>query len=120
MRVVTVEEVEKHIDATNPHIGPRNAWDLAIPKDWRLCQWSYDEVNIEDLPLLMVASKEDVKAFATRKIREGKPFPAIIIIGKPPDAVVVDGSHRLAAARLLGNTTIDAYIGVYPPHGHRP
>lgn len=111
MMRVTAQEVEKHINATNPHHGARDAWQ-GMPVGWDRLYWFFGKFPIDELPEVSPASKKDVKRYAAHAKKWKKDFPAIVVIGKPPDSVVADGAHRLAAARLLGNTFIDAYWGI--------
>jgi len=49
-QAVTPEEVAKHIDDTNPHVGgSRDAWG-AMPIGWERLIWSLRTVPLADLP----------------------------------------------------------------------
>jgi hypothetical protein len=102
--------VKTHVEATNPHWGfARNA-RFHVPFD--SCHW-YGIVTLRaDHPFLPAtlhpASPSDVARYA----RLPTPIPALVLGWEGGKLVLHDGAHRLAAARLKGEPTITAYIGV--------
>lgn len=103
-------EVEEHIDATNTPGGPRDAW-AGIGSEFNSLKWGYGAIPIAELPDVFPASKKDVKRYARHAGDRNGKFPAIVISVANGRVTVLDGAHRLAAARLLGRKTIDAYVG---------
>jgi hypothetical protein len=64
-------------------------------------------MRVADLPQVWPASQRDVKRYA--KMRT--PIHAIVVCQRGRRTVVEDGEHRLAAARLRGDSEIDVYVG---------
>lgn len=103
------EEVEQHVNATNPHRGARDFWSGAPPGLAKL-SWSLEPVSIENLPEVFPISKQDVRRYATFTKKHGTDFPPIVV-RVTIDVEVIDGSHRIAAAESLGHEQIMAYVG---------
>lgn len=105
---VPVNEVIKHIDSTNPHRGTsRDAW-AGIGSSFNLARWYKGKLHISELPNVFPASRRGVKRYA----KFGKNFPAIVVIVNNGTIEVIDGVHRVAAARIIGLDIIDAYVGL--------
>jgi hypothetical protein len=98
-----------HIERTNPHAGTaRDAW-LAVSADMRHADWILGDLILATVPVLHPASKRDVKRYATFR----GAFPAVVVtVNKDGSVSVADGAHRVSAARLRGNDTMPAYIGM--------
>jgi hypothetical protein len=109
-------EVVAHVDKTNPHHGARDAWG-GIGRDSPQLLWSVGVVSISRLPEVHPASSRDVKRYAKHAQKTKGEFPAIVISCRSNKIIILDGAHRLAAARMLGHGTIRAYVGVVPDAG---
>jgi hypothetical protein len=44
--------------------------------------------------------------------RRGQPLPPITVIERPDGYYVIDGRHRVSVARALGQTDIEAWVGL--------
>jgi hypothetical protein len=75
----------------------------------------WDRRFVEDL--IHPASARDVARYA-KQIAQGAEVLPIVLMDKGSRFALVDGAHRLAAARVAGMTHIMAYIGK-PPRGAR-
>lgn len=106
---VSWEEVESHINATNPHRGERDAW-RALPGGLAKLSWSLEPVLIKNLPEVFPISKRDVNRYASYQKKRQSDFPPIVVLVTRA-VEVVDGSHRVAAAEKLGHQEIMAYVG---------
>ena len=112
MKRVPAKEVEAHIDATNPFRGQaRDAW-YAMPIGWEKLSWSFGVVDLDDIPEVTPASKRDVKRYASHAKKRKEGFPAVVLIEHSSGLEVVDGAHRIAAARQLEHEGVAAYVGV--------
>lgn len=103
---VSADEVFAHIEATNPHRGGRNAWTV-MPENWREYRWMRGQVPVDMLPPVQPASKDDVRKYARKK----GVLPAVVLIVALDEEILVDGKHRVAAARRRKQSDISAYIG---------
>jgi hypothetical protein len=56
------------------------------------------------------ASERDVSRYA-RRAEAGEDFPPIVLMDTGRGFVIVDGAHRLAAARAAGRRWISAFVG---------
>jgi hypothetical protein len=103
-----------HIRATDPHTVYAR---MAEPHtDWSRWSWPMLPVRISvfdpKLPAdVEPASQRDVKRYARMK----SPIPAIVLLDYGDRYGVADGRHRLAAARIRGDTHVLCYIGVPLP-----
>ena len=98
----------------NPHRGARDVRhaigsDFSEVRDWSRQRFPLDE--LDESP----ASRRDVKRYAALVEKRGTEFPPVVLIVHTsrvrPYVEIVDGAHRIAAARLLGRRDIDAYVG---------
>jgi hypothetical protein len=90
----------------------RSVWRL-MPLGWRDLRWTLEEVPVSSLPDVVPESDIDVRRYAA-SAENGSPFPALIVHATSWGSDVLDGHHRLAAARLLGQKNILAYVGRQP------
>lgn len=104
----SASEVAAHIDNTNMYAGTdRDAWG-GIGSDFNDLAWRYyASFPIAYLPIVHPASRRDVARYAAMRTN----FPAIVVQSSGGRVVVLDGAHRLAAARRRGDNTIAAYVG---------
>lgn len=110
MTPVTLADLMEHIRRYDCHPGSsRSAWN-AMPLGWRGLSWTLEEVPTTTLPIVFPVSNGDVIRYAA-SARDGSPLPAIIVQSTPWGSDVVDGIHRLSAARLLGQQSICALVG---------
>ena len=107
------EFIYNHIKNTNPHSGPRDAFQgISSLKRYN---WNIEPIYIypNDLkinkPMLYPASKRDVNRYM-KAYTKGSEFPPIVLFDNGKEYVILDGAHRLQAAINL-NVPIKAYIG---------
>lgn len=105
----TRADVMAHIDRYNPHTESRDAWQ-GIGLGFSELAWVRTSVPLADIGELYPASKRDVKAYA-RAIARGSPPPAVVLERTNGAYAVLDGAHRISAARLAGMREIDAFVG---------
>lgn len=122
---LTANDVLAHMLRTNPHRGARHVRGAIGSTFWDARDWTRRLVPLDELHE-EPASKRDVKRYAAFAKRLGTDFPPVVLIRHPPRDwdigqgqmrhipprfEIVDGAHRIAAARLLGRGAIDAYVG---------
>ena len=119
---VTRAEVLAHIARHNPHEGKaRDAAGALGRSFWRATNWRREAFPVASLPPLSPASARDVKRYARWRREDGKPFPAVVIVRHAGGEVeLVDGAHRSGAAVMVGDATVDAFVGDYDPDGPAP
>lgn len=107
------EFIYNHIKNTNPHSGPRDAFQgISSLKGYN---WNIKPIYIYpgDLkinkPMLYPASKRDVNRYM-KAYTKGSEFPPIVLFDNGKEYTILDGAHRLQAAINL-NVPIKAYIG---------
>lgn len=104
---VSSDVVIAHVVATNPHRGTARDALQALPYDMRKLRWQRRIVPLDRLPAVHPASIRDVKRYA----RHPGILPEIVLVERRTGIEVIDGAHRIAAARLRGDDKIPAYVG---------
>lgn len=111
---VSREEVYRAMVANNPHEGARSVLN-AIPYDFDEYTWYAGTINPNDTGLSHVYAhvKKDVKRYAKTMSQSGLAgVPPVTLTAKGKRYGVVDGAHRIEAARLAGLSELRAYIGI--------
>jgi hypothetical protein len=106
---VSVSDVEKHVDSTCPHVEYARNARYAVP--FSSCAWYGPVTVLVDDPRLsegFPASRRDVARYA----RLTTPIPALILGWDGRRLFRHDGEHRLAAAKVRGDASFTAYIGI--------
>ena len=104
---VSWDEVRRTVDKIDPHAGTPREWN--VPFGAQRLSWTRETVPLSRVSPVEPHSSRDVKRYAKRSQATQ---PPILLI---PDAngylYPVDGAHRVSAARLRGDTEIDAFVG---------
>jgi hypothetical protein len=84
----------------------------------RIYGWDTYERKIVSLSFIQVGEwgvdADDVRAYADQRLA-GSNFPAIVCTAT---GRIIDGEHRVQAALLAGDTTIEALVASGPPSGY--
>lgn len=73
--------------------------------------WFAGQARVRQLPRDEVAYPDDVTAYAKR---DPSTMPPVVLVDTDGQVESVDGTHRIAAARVARWTTVPAYLGVLP------
>lgn len=112
-RPATWPEVQRSmLAASAKHAGgPRDArWALGYGEEdllWTREQLPIGAVRVEPI------STADVRRYA-RRMRAGEVPPPVVVAERGRGLSVIDGAHRVAAAKSLGLTQVDAWVGRQP------
>lgn len=112
---VNTERMKAYVQSINPHhdANRRDAMD-AIDFDkftWPDITKPPQEIDVNDprLPAdTKAASPEDIKRYS----KGDDTYPPIVLSLTNDKFYIEDGKHRTAAARLRGDKTIRAYVGI--------
>lgn len=75
--------------------------------------YRFSKYALQTIPLSQIESPWEVHTpTAEDYSKMGDKIPAIVVFKKGQKYIVIDGSHRLAAAKLSGKKEIDAWVGV--------
>lgn len=110
IRAATWPEVERSmLRASAKHAGgPRDArWALDGGEEDLL--WTREQVLIHAFNVEPI-SASDVRRYA-KKMRAGETPPPIVVAERVRGFSVIDGAHRVAAAKSLGLDRMDAWVG---------
>ena len=98
--------------------GPRDA-RLALGHGDAGLLWTREPIPVASLEVRPF-SRSDVARYA-RRMQKGEAPPPIVVAERDRGRLsVVDGAHRVAAAKSLGQTELDAWVGRLPPAGAGP
>jgi len=108
-------KVMMHVASTNPHgrVRPeRDAFVASRFQDWAwpdppMLIW-LDDPRLEEVH---AASRRDVRRYAAR-ITRGETPPAVVLGNEGRRFAILDGAHRIEAARQAGLDSIQAFVGV--------
>lgn len=91
--------------------GPRDArWALGYGEEDLV--WTREQLPIGALKVEPF-SAADVRRYAKR-MRAGEAPPPVVVAERGRGLSVIDGAHRVAAAKSLGRTQVDAWVGRQP------
>ena len=98
--------------------GPRDA-RLALGHGDAGLLWTREPIPVASLEVRPF-SRSDVARYA-RRMQKGEVPPPVVVAERDRGRLsVVDGAHRVAAAKSLGQTELDAWVGRLPPAGAGP
>lgn len=99
------------IDASKGHKGTARDVEHALTESFYKSDWTLQLVNVHDHMLRYVEphNKRDVKRYSKTILTAS--VPPVCLLDKGDYYEVVDGAHRIAAARLAGRETLPAFIG---------
>lgn len=106
---VDARKVEAHVLRYNPHTGPRDARTALASEDLTQYDWQGPaaiDPNDPRLSDVYAASKRDVAKYA----KHPGPLPAVVLLDHGWKWAVLDGAHRIEAARARRSNVL-AYIG---------
>lgn len=112
-RPATWPEVQRSmLAASAKHAGgPRDArWALGYGEEDLL--WTREQLPIGAVKVEPI-SAADVRRYA-RRMRAGEVPPPVVVAERGRGLSVIDGAHRVAAAKSLGLTQVDAWVGRQP------
>jgi len=117
LEAVTQDKVAAHFRSTEHNVDDMETYHNILARhhegSWKKIKVPLDRVHGHHEG--HADSANNIKDFADRA-KKGSKLPAIIAKPHPTKAghfVTIDGQHRVAAAKSLGHTHIDAYV----PHG---
>jgi hypothetical protein len=94
--------------------GPRDArWALGYGEEELV--WTRERYPVAGLKVEPV-SAADVRRYARRMDAGEQPPPVVLAERDPGRFAVIDGAHRVAAAKHLGLAEVDAWVGRLPAH----
>jgi hypothetical protein len=112
-RPATWPEVQRSmLAASAKHAGgPRDArWALGHGEEDLL--WTREQLPIHALKVEPI-SAADVRRYA-RRMGAGEAPPPVVVAERGRGLSVIDGAHRVAAAKSLGLAQVDAWVGRQP------
>jgi hypothetical protein len=92
--------------------GPRDArWALGYGEEELV--WTRERYSVAGLKVEPI-SPADVRRYARRMSAGEQPPPVVLAERDPGRFAVIDGAHRVAAAKSLGLAEVDAWVGRQP------
>lgn len=104
---VSWDDVQREMDRACPQAGTGRAW--SAPADAHELVWMRERVQLADVCEVDPWSKRDVARYAKRS--PATQPPVMLIEHASGCLFPEDGAHRVAASRLRGDRTIDAFVG---------
>lgn len=93
--------------------GPRDArWALGYGEEELV--WTRERYPVAGLKVEPISSA-DVRRYARRMSTGEQPPPVVLAERDPGRFAVIDGAHRVAAAKSLGLVEVDAWVGRLAP-----
>jgi hypothetical protein len=112
--------VAQHILDTSTRFGDSRPFLTDINEAYQLMgldpkSGANAKYELRDVPLDLLTAGDDYSPAVAKQYAElGTAFPAIVLDSYPTNSVfsgtILDGNHRVAAAKLRGDKTIQAYI----------